>query len=79
MCVLLDEEPAWGARLDNLHVSPALKGTGIGHALFQAAREWTAQMLPDASMHLWCVERNSSLAAFTIGKVARWSKQPSDP
>jgi GNAT superfamily N-acetyltransferase len=58
VCVLLDEEPAWGARLDNLHVSPALKGTGIGHALFQAAREWTAQMMPDASMHLWCVERN---------------------
>lgn len=58
VCVLLDEEPAWGARLDNLHVSPGLKGTGIGYALFQAAREWTANMLPDPSMHLWCVERN---------------------
>ncbi|HEV8333950.1 MAG TPA: GNAT family N-acetyltransferase [Steroidobacteraceae bacterium] len=58
VCVLLDEEPAWGARLDNLHVHPGLKGTGIGYALFQAAREWTAQMMPDGPMHLWCVERN---------------------
>lgn len=58
VCVLLDEEPAWGARLDNLHVSPGLKGTGIGYALFQAAREWTAHMMPDVPMHLWCVERN---------------------
>jgi GNAT superfamily N-acetyltransferase len=58
VCVLLDEEPAWGARLDNLHVNPGLKGTGIGYALFQAAREWTAQMMPDGPMHLWCVERN---------------------
>jgi hypothetical protein len=23
VCVLLDEEPAWGARLDNIHVRPA--------------------------------------------------------
>jgi GNAT superfamily N-acetyltransferase len=58
VCVLLDEEPAWGARLDNLHASPQLKGTGIGYALFQAAREWTAQRMPDAPLHLWCVERN---------------------
>jgi GNAT superfamily N-acetyltransferase len=58
VCVLLDEEPAWGARLDNLHVNPQLRGTGIGYALFQAAREWTAQMMPDAPMHLWCLERN---------------------
>jgi len=58
VCVLLDEEPAWGVRLDNLHVNPQLKGTGVGYALFQAARAWTAQMMPDAPMHLWCVERN---------------------
>jgi GNAT superfamily N-acetyltransferase len=57
-CVLLDEEPAWGARLDNLHVDPQHQGEGIGYVLFQAAREWTAQMMPAASMHLWCLERN---------------------
>jgi ribosomal protein S18 acetylase RimI-like enzyme len=37
VCVLLDEEPAWGARLDNIHVKPALKGQGIGRVLFRQA------------------------------------------
>jgi GNAT superfamily N-acetyltransferase len=58
VCVLLDEEPEWGARLDNLHVIPDSKGTGIGYALFQAAREWIAQVSPGTPMHLWCVEDN---------------------
>src|SRR5690349_856340 len=46
VCVLLDTEPQWGARLDNLHVSPESKGTGIGYQLFQAAREWIADVSP---------------------------------
>jgi len=58
VCVLLDAEPNWGARLDNLHVSPESKGTGIGFALFQAAREWIASVSPATAMHLWCVEAN---------------------
>ena len=58
VCVLLDEEPAWGARLDNLHVMPAYKGRGVGYALFRASREWVARMTPTGRMHLWCVERN---------------------
>ena len=66
--VLLDEEPAWGVRLDNLHVNPQLKGTGIGYALFQAAREWTAQMMPDAAMHLTLSAGAAlSLAGFATG------------
>ena len=58
VCVLLDTEPDWGARLDNLHVSPESKGTGIGYVLFNAAREWIASVSPGMAMHLWCVERN---------------------
>lgn len=33
VCVLLDEEPAWGAYLDNLHVRPGLTGRGLGRRL----------------------------------------------
>jgi len=58
VCVLLDTEPEWGARLDNLHVSPESKGTGVGYVLFNAAREWIASVSPGTAMHLWCVERN---------------------
>jgi len=79
VCVLLDEEPAWGARLDNLHVSPALKGTGVGYALFQAAREWIAQKMPGEPMHLWCVERNLVARRFYDrqgGKVVESATRP---
>jgi GNAT superfamily N-acetyltransferase len=63
-CVLLDAEPAWGARLDNLHVRPQLKGEGIWYALFQAARHWIAQQMPEGSMHLWVVEQNYAARRF---------------
>ena len=38
----LDEDPAWGALLDNLHVTSQLKRSGIGRRLLTAAaRELT--------------------------------------
>ncbi len=33
VCVRLDDAPAHGPRLDNLHVRPELKGTGIGSSV----------------------------------------------
>ncbi len=64
VCVLLDVDPRWGARLDNLHVRPQLRGTGIGHALFNAARAWIASVAPLQSMHLWVVEANQDARRF---------------
>lgn len=64
VCVLLDAEPEWGARLDNLHVKPVLKGRGIGHKLFEAACTWIAQTAPGESMHLWVVEANHGARRF---------------
>ena len=79
VCVLLDAEPKWGARLDNLHASPEAKGTGIGYALFQAAREWIARVSPGTAMHLWCVEGNHVARRFYDrqgGKVVETAKRP---
>ena len=58
VCVLLDAEPVLGPLFDNLHVKPALKGTGIGSLLFRAAREWVDQRAPAQPMHLWVLEGN---------------------
>lgn len=58
VCVRLDDAPAHGPRLDNLHVKPELKGTGIGSLLFRAARDWVGQRVPGQPMHLWVIEGN---------------------
>jgi GNAT superfamily N-acetyltransferase len=79
VCVLLDAEPQWGARLDNLHVSPESKGTGIGYTLFQAAREWIASVSPGTAMYLWCVERNHVARRFYDrqgGKIVETATRP---
>ena len=63
-CVLLDEEPEWGALLDNLHVRPDAKGCGVGYALFQAAREWVRTTAPGTNMHLTVLEGNTTARRF---------------
>ena len=57
-CVLRDADPAWGPLLDNLHVTPELKGRGIGALLLQASRAWSSAVSPGQPMHLWVLEGN---------------------
>jgi GNAT superfamily N-acetyltransferase len=58
VCVLLDEEPGWGACLDNLHVRPGFYGRGIGRQLFAHATRWVMTTEPDWPIHLWVFEAN---------------------
>lgn len=64
VCVLLDQEPAWGARLENLHVHPEAKGQGTGRALLVRAREWVEAVTPGNRLHLWVLGKNASARAF---------------
>ena len=54
--MLLDEEPDYGALLDNLHVAPDRHRQGIGRSLMANAAHWIVTMQPDWSMHLWVYE-----------------------
>lgn len=60
----LDEDPAWGAFLDNLHVRAGLKRQGIGTRLLaltgQAVLDWN----PSSGLYLWVLELNSGARAF---------------
>jgi GNAT superfamily N-acetyltransferase len=60
----LDEDPTWGAFLDNLHVAYGLKRQGIGTRLltltWQAVRDWSAS----SGLYLWVLEQNSDARAF---------------
>ena len=57
-CLLLDEEPFWGACLDNLHVQPELRGHGLGRQLFGRAVRWLLTVEPDWPIYLWVFEAN---------------------
>jgi GNAT superfamily N-acetyltransferase len=63
-CVLLDEDPAWGALLDNIHVRPAHRGTGTGRALFKWAAQWVSTCEPRWPMHLLVFEANHPARRF---------------
>jgi GNAT superfamily N-acetyltransferase len=64
VCVLLDEEPTWGACLDNLHVRPDLTGHGLGRALLAAAARWLRSVEPTWPLHLWVFEANAGARRF---------------
>lgn len=64
VCVLLDEEPTWGAYLDNLHVRPGRTGQGLGAQLLARAALWVARTEPEWPMHLFVFEGNTSARRF---------------
>jgi GNAT superfamily N-acetyltransferase len=64
VCVLLDEEPTWGAYLDNLHVRPGRTGQGLGAQLFVQAARWVARTEPRWPMHLLVFEGNTRARRF---------------
>ena len=63
-CVLRDADPPWGPLLDNLHVTPELKGRGIGALLLHASRGWSSAVSPGQPMHLWVLEDNMQARHF---------------
>ncbi len=57
-CVLLDEDPKWGACLDNLHVLSGWRNRGLGRRLWGKAAQWVRSKEPAWPIHLWVFEAN---------------------
>jgi GNAT superfamily N-acetyltransferase len=60
----LDDDPAWGAFLDNLHVAHWLKRRGIGARLFSLTRQAVRDWSPSSGLYLWVLEQNADARAF---------------
>jgi GNAT superfamily N-acetyltransferase len=61
---VLDDDPTWGALVDNLHVTHDLKGWGIGTGLMADAAAAVIERSPGSGLYLWVLEQNESAQAF---------------
>jgi GNAT superfamily N-acetyltransferase len=68
---ILDENPVWGAFLDNLHVIHGLKRQGLGTRLLALTRQEVARRSPGSGLYLWVLEQNTSAQAFYSARGGR--------
>ncbi len=61
---ILDDDPEWGALLDNLHVSPDARRMGVGARLMAASAAAVLARGQNTGLHLWVLEGNVAAQAF---------------
>ena len=61
---LLDDDPVWGAFIDNLHVRHTVKRQGIGSRLLALTAQTVFQRCSSWGLYLWVLEQNSAAQAF---------------
>jgi len=64
VCVYGAEHEEWGSYLNNLHVSQAMHGHGVGRALLHAAASLCLQSYGEGSMYLWVLQSNERAQRF---------------
>lgn len=64
VCLFGDDDSQWGTLVDNLHVSQAVKGQGIGKKLLQKAANWTLVHQHHPGIYLWVYEDNQAARRF---------------
>jgi ribosomal protein S18 acetylase RimI-like enzyme len=61
---LFDDDPTWGALLDNLHVADGHKRRGIASRLLALTAEALVQRPERTGLYLWVLEQNLEAQAF---------------
>jgi len=61
---VFDEDPTWGALLDNLHVAPGHQRKGIGARLLGLSAAAVVDHAPGCGLYLWVLEQNVGARAF---------------
>jgi GNAT superfamily N-acetyltransferase len=62
-CILLNDDPAFGSLLDNLHVLSDLQNTGIGRSLMKDCAKTILNKANNNKMYLWVYEVNKNARA----------------
>jgi GNAT superfamily N-acetyltransferase len=68
---VFDEDPTWGALLDNIHVAHARKRRGVGSGLLARIAEAVAGRPHRTGLYLWVNEQNVDAQAFYEAHGAR--------
>ncbi len=61
---VLDDDPTWGALLDNLHVRTGWQRRGLGTRLVAASARAVVEERPRRGLYLWVLEANARGRAF---------------
>lgn len=61
---IFDDDPTWGALLENLHVTYGLKRSGVGTRLMAATAKVALAREPSTGLYLWVLEQNAAAQAF---------------
>ena len=64
ICVEGAEDPQWGSLIDNLHVAPDLKRSGIGRILMREGARWLHEHNAEVPVYLWVLEHNPNARRF---------------
>ena len=66
-----DEDPRWGALLDNLHVSRGHQRRGVGSRLLARTAEAVLNRTAPTGLYLWVLEQNVDARAFYEARGGR--------
>lgn len=62
--LVFDDDPKWGALLDNLHVRSTFKGHRIGTRLLSESAQELTRHRPSESLYLWVLDQNVAAQSF---------------
>ena len=68
---ILDEDPTWGALLDNLHIAHTHQRQGIGTRLMALTAEAILEQRPSSGLSLWVLEQNARAQRFYEARGGR--------
>lgn len=60
ICAFRNADPEWGSLIDNLHVSPRMRGNGLGETLLRSTASLLASRGARGGLHLWVFEANTA-------------------
>ena len=64
VCTFLDEDPIYGALVDNLHVLKEYQKQGVGRQLLRMSAEWVSQQRRSSAIYLYVLDQNHAAKAF---------------